>query len=342
MRLDAEVLVIGKSGYNVGAVRTRTATELAALVAMALVMATSLRDSAGAGLPVTQSEPLNTNAATDTGDDSLARLAADSAGTWIAVWTSDDPEIGSPGPDPDILFSRSQSNGQAWSQPAPVSPSMASESHVEYQPDIAVGGSTWITAWSTLEASGTDADIRFSRSTDGGMTWSEPALLNDDAEVDTRDDDWVRLATDGDGVWLAVWQWRYPDTSAERTVRMSRSLDDGLTWSPAQIVPPAGELAQTPDVSTDGDLWLVTWDVRTASDHDIRVARSNNEGATWTAPVFVNTNGATDSEHDMVQAIANDGGGGWLVAWQSMEDIGGTGTDWDLLFSRSNDGISWT
>ena len=41
--------------------------------------------------------------------------------------------------------------------------------------------------------------------------------------------------------------------------------------------------------------------------------------------------------------MTTDGGGHWVAAWHSHEDLGGIGTDSDILVSRSSDnGATWT
>ncbi len=75
------------------------------------------------------------------------------------------------------------------------------------------------------------------------------------------------------------------------------------------------------------------------TDCDILVSRSTDNGATWTVPVALNTNAATDSTYDEIPQVTTDGAGNWVVVWESWDDLGGTiGTDCDILFSRSEFG----
>jgi len=65
----------------------------------------------------------------------------------------------------------------------------------------------------------------------------------------------------------------------------------------------------------------------------------DSNGATWTVPVALNTNAATDSTYDEIPQVTTDGAGNWVVVWESWDDLGGTiGTDCDILFSRSEFG----
>ena len=40
---------------------------------------------------------------------------------------------------------------------------------------------------------------------DGGVTWSDPRPLNNNASNDTGDDSQPQVSTDGAGNWVAVW-----------------------------------------------------------------------------------------------------------------------------------------
>jgi hypothetical protein len=57
---------------------------------------------------------------------------------------------------------------------------------------------------------GTDADILVARSTDDGITWTAPAALNTNAASDAEHDSGVQVTTDGQGTWVAVWEYLDP------------------------------------------------------------------------------------------------------------------------------------
>jgi hypothetical protein len=63
---------------------------------------------------------LNSNASSDTGADLSPIIANDGKGTWIVAWTSTEPFGKSYGRDRDILFARSNDQGQTWSDPTPL------------------------------------------------------------------------------------------------------------------------------------------------------------------------------------------------------------------------------
>ena len=104
-------------------------------------------------------------------------------------------------------------------------------------------------------------------------------------------------------------------------------------------------------MTTDGaGNWVAVWQTEDdlggtiGTDLDILVARSSNNGQTWTAPATVNTNAASDSGHDEAPQVTTDRVGNWVAVWWSDENVDGTiGTDHDILMSRStNNGATWT
>lgn len=86
---------------------------------------------------------------------------------------------------------------------------------------------------------GDPCDVRFSRSTDGGTTWSPSIRVNDDASATAWQ--WFgTLAVAPGGRVDAVWC----DTSASEQVnisevRYSSSFDGGVTWTPSIVITPS-------------------------------------------------------------------------------------------------------
>lgn len=79
-------------------------------------------------------------------------------------------------------------------------------------------------------------------------------------------------------------------------------------------------------------------------DGDIFAAYSSDAGATWSDPVEVTPDPATDTAADQTPVVATDGAGNWVAVWISDNTLGGViGNDFDLLFSRSTDnGMTWS
>ncbi len=96
--------------------------------------------------------------------------------------------------------------------------------------------------------------------------------------------------------------------------------------------------------------WVTVWrsyDDLTGTigtDADILVASSKNAGATWTAPVALNSTAGSDAGDDRHPHVTVDGAGNWLAVWHSYDDLAGTiGADSDILLARSRDaGATWS
>ena len=182
------------------------------------------------------------------------------------------------------------------------------------------------------------------------------SVLN--AATDSGHDFRPHVATDGAGHWVAVWESE--DTlggavGPDADIFVARSKDSGATWT-APV--PLNSAAATdlgddgrPQVVTDGaGTWLVVWHDEDpmggpgGKDADILVARSTDDGASWTAPVPLHADAATDADYDLNPIVASDRAGHWLAAWvfdDSWRKAGGT--DVDLRGALSMDaGASWT
>lgn len=190
------------------------------------------------------------------------------------------------------------------------------------------------------------------------LTVEPTAVLNSNATTDTRDDDRVHIDTDRNGVWISVWDSREDlgGIGADHDILYSRSLDDGDTWSaPATLNTNASTDASTaadltPFIAADGlGNWICVWrstgDIGpgAGTDNDIIYAVSTDSGVTWSAPAVIHSNANTDTGTDTWPFIATDREGTWIAVWYSNEDLGGAGTDNDILYVKSTDlGTTWS
>lgn len=171
----------------------------------------------------------------------------------------------------------------------------------------------WIVGWEGSiggRGLGFDHDLLLSHTLDGGLTWSAPAPLNNDAPSDEFHDDSLQITPNNDGSWVAAWL-RHGAGQGFPDLVIARSQDGGVTWSDPQLLVES-VLDSTPEFAADGDgTIMLLWGRREYS-------ASVDGGESWSAPA----------------AVA--GGDGVL------DDIGcliAAGTDSFLIFAVKDDGL---
>lgn len=180
-------------------------------------------------------------------------MAESRTGTWIVAWTSPDDFGGTLDSDWDILFTRSLDFGETWEPARPLDNFAATDSAADGYMQTVTGWEgpvlatndrgTWICVWTTRKnlsgrTGGTGIDVLYARSLDDGLTWEDPRLLNSNASTDPSgpagNDRNPSVVYDPAGAWMTTWSttaFSGPGYGA-LSLAISRSLDDGLTWSP--------------------------------------------------------------------------------------------------------------
>lgn len=146
-----------------------------------------------------------------------------------------------------IWFSRSANEGASWSTPVAVTPEGEPlRMHPESSPLLVCDESGRIgVAYSTsVEVEGRRfpaSDLRFVKSTDGGLNWSTPATVNDDTASGPGSHTFFGIAQGVTGALFMSWLDSRPGADSIRSdeaeghdasIHLARSEDFGATWGP--------------------------------------------------------------------------------------------------------------
>ncbi len=190
---------------------------------------------------------------------------------------------------------------------------------------------------SSLAISGSSVVVLTSRSTDGGLTWSNPVT----AATGANDKNWIVCDNTSTSPHFGNCYTEYDVTSAGDSIRMRTSTNGGATWGAA--LAPGGThtgLGGQPVVLPNGDV-IVPY--LSLSD-TIRSFRSTNGGASWNSTVLV----ATVSHHDAAGGLREealpsaeaDSAGTVYVAWADCRFRSGCPSN-DIVISKSTSETTW-
>ena len=129
-----------------------------------------------------------------------------------------------------VFFSKSTDAGNTWSPNLMISQN--SDTLWGYKPHLALDvlGNIYV-AYNLINDNTSNRDICFTKSTDGGITFSEPIIVNDSVEVLHQRNCAVAVDSAGQNVYV-VWQdWRNPQY--EPDIYFARSTDGGSSFLPS-------------------------------------------------------------------------------------------------------------
>jgi len=234
--------------------------------------------------------------------------------------------------------------------------SRASDPWVSISPD----GSAYVISISfsgnTLQA-GSKGAVLVSRSADGGVTWGNPTALITDGASAFNDKESITADPNDSHFVYAVWDRL---TNNDHGAAMfDRTVDGGATWEPFKTIYDPGVGNQTIGNEivglSDGTIIDLFEEIdNTASNAavaNIRLIRSSDQGASWSAPITVASNlavGVSDpNTGDPIRTgagipqIAVGPGTTLAVVWQDGRFSGGAHDD--VAYASSSDGgLHWT
>lgn len=232
----------------------------------------------------------------------------------------------------------------------------ASDPWVSFSPDGSVYQSSLSFNGDVL-APGSSSAILVARSTDGGVTWTNPITVIRDAQASFNDKDSITAdPTDARFVYAV---WDRLDSPTHGPSYFSRTTDAGLSWEPARAIYDPGPLAQTINnqivVLPNGTLVNFFTQFNTAANAQtivtLSIVRSPDKGVTWSAPIVISpvqSLGTSDPETgtfvrdgSTLGSIAVGPQGQLVAVWQDARFSNGMRDG--IAFSRSLDGgLTWS
>ncbi len=225
----------------------------------------------------------------------------------------------------------------------------ASDPWVTFAPD----GTAYQIALAFNNRANGDSAILVSRSTDGGRAWSDPVTLRRDGAQSFNDKESITADPFDARYVYAVWDRL---TGNNGPAWFARTIDGGASWEPARVVYDPGANSQTINnqivVLPDRTLVLFFTEIANVGAPDIRlrIVRSGDQGATWSAPITIASQqsvGTVDPDTgtgirdgSILGSIAAGSNGMLAAAWQ---DARFSGTHDDIAFAQSTDGgLTWS
>jgi hypothetical protein len=190
---------------------------------------------------------------------------------------------------------------------------------------------------SSLGIGGGGVNVLTSRSTNGGLTWSNPVVT----ATGSNDKNWIVCDNNSGSPNFGNCYTEYDVTSSGNLIRMKTSTNGGASWGPARS--PGGSntgLGGQPVVLPNGHV-LVPY---LSSSDTIRSFRSVDGGATWRSTVLVSSpshhNVAGGLREEILPSAEVDGNGTVYVAWSDCRFRSGCPRN-DIVISKSTSETTW-
>jgi hypothetical protein len=190
---------------------------------------------------------------------------------------------------------------------------------------------------SSLGLRSSSVDVLTSRSTDGGLTWSNPVTT----ATGSLDKNWIVCDNTASSPFFGNCYTQYDVTNSGNAIRMRRSTNGGATWG-AALAPGGGAsgLGGQPVVRPNGTV-IVPY---LSSSDQIRSFRSIDGGVSWRATVLV----SAVSHHDAAGGLREeslpsaevDAAGTVYVVWSDCRFRSGCPAN-DVVLAKSTSETTW-
>lgn len=178
---------------------------------------------------------------------------------------------------------------------------------------------------------GSDDEIFYKRSPDGGTTWRPDTMLTrDDFMVEA--DSWASIAASGPFIHAAWHDYKWDGVRYNWDIFHKRSSDNGAHWEPEQRLTIDPGSSGPPAIAALDSLVHVAWYDTRDGNPEIYWMRSTDHGQTWGSDTRLTSNAA-------YSYLPTIGACGRSVHVSWFDDRDG---DWEIYYKRSTDaGATW-
>jgi hypothetical protein len=215
----------------------------------------------------------------------------------------------------EIFFAKSTDGGATFGTPVNISNNSGDSSY----PKILMSGNNIYVVWS-YTVTNKDYDVLFTKSTDGGATFSTAVNISNNL----GDSGLPQMAVSGNNIYV-TWE---NNGAGNFEVFVAKSNDNGNTFAPPVNVSNNAAPSGAPQIIASGNNVYVVWMDKTPGNYDIFVAKSTDKGSTFGTPVNV-SNTPKDSGYPQITASGNN----IYVVW--TETI--SNKNYDVFFAKSTD-----
>src|SRR3989440_1488845 len=202
----------------------------------------------------------------------------------------------------------------------------------------------WLISWLGIVTPSGPVDVLVSRSTDGGLTWGDPIVVNKDGHF--NDKNWTVCDNTSTSPFFGHCYTEFDDNTLGDLIQMSTSPDGGLTWGAGQSTANnAHGIGGQPLVQPNGTV-IVPINGFAGRNFLIVSFTSTDGGASWSKTnivarvAFHLPNGGIRATIPLPSAEM-DGAGKVYVVWSDCH-FEPTCNASDLVLSTSTDGKSWS
>jgi hypothetical protein len=177
-----------------------------------------------------------------------------------------------------------------------------------------------------------------SRSTDGGLTWSNPVTTASATGSANLDKNWIGCDNTSTSPFYGRCYTEFDDNGAGNRIHMATSTNGGTSWS--NVTTTSTGLGGQPVIRPNGTV-LVPYE---SNNGQIRSFRSTNGGSSWNSSVLV----ATVQSHTVAGSLRTsplpsaeiDSAGTAYVVWQDCRFQSGCPAN-DIVLSKSTSETTW-